>query len=1207
MKNSKRGPLSIKGIFALILVFLNPLFTNTIKAQAFEKTLDNAVGRSIAKDGNLIRVETCEDSSRVDLLFDQAGNVVRTERNFRGSCGLQRLADGSFIVETYSTNSSGNTVKLTKNLRSDGTLISSKTLMYPLKNSYISDKNGSFMYFENPYVPNVNTTKYMVNRYDSVGNRLAQYVLDTALLGGQYIYYYTNSEHIYAYKKAYDSYDIIKIWKFDKGGNLLATIPYNRGCRIIESNKDGKKLLFTGGYCTSVCVPNSLNYMDSDNGETVATMSINDNYLLYRTNAIHTDSEDNVWLVASDSEPCFGRYCGPSKIRLSILKFSKDGKLLFRKEYYHNVPLFTNDPQFRNVIAKDFIINDDGTIVIMGTKDTKLWLLKLNCSGEAVSTVPIATPFTYSDYLLNPKVWIRSTTINNATISTLDSFTFNGFRSYSLFKTPITTLQRGQTYPLSINVKTDSVQNLSKTYAGIWFDFNRNGQFDSTERVTLTKNNDVYSGTLQVPLNAAKGLVNVKARVRLNQQTLPNTYEAEGETEDYFVTIEGTNANACDNDTEAPTLRCPNTYTTNDTSKMVLPRPSFQDNCTDSANIIIAATYTDSFKFPVGRTSVTYSATDRSCNTSTCRFDVEVQATVSPDLTLANVNFRDPSVYLNGIAYFSFDAKNIGTGNATNAFTIKSYLSKDRVLDALDYQNGVISTANYPAGANILQIQGAMRLEASVFYGDYYLILKIDADNQITESNENNNVVASGNTIAVVPDSSCRYQDSLQLVRLYYATGGVNWTIKWDLSTPLNTWYNVKLTSEGCVKWLSLQTNNLIGTLPSNWRLSKIDTLTLHNNKLFDIVSNFEFMPNLKKLWLSDNQFNGNIPNFDLLNLEDLSLERNKLTGVIPNFNLPKLTNLNLSANQLSDTIPNFNLTNLRDIRIAENNLTKISNLNLPNLQVLRMSFNKLSNLQILDLPKLEELDINNNQLIGVIPTFNLPNLTYLNLRGNQLSGAFPTFNLPKLKELYLSFNQLNDTISNFTLNEIETIDLSYNQLSGKIPSLSLPRLANISFNNNRFSGNIPDFNFPLIRRIALSFNQLSGCIPLSFKAYCGKNISINNNPNLATQDFAAFCSAANTGACTVATHELSFIENQSIHPTITENNIVLELESIEDKQIDVDIINTLGNIMLKKHLKIAKGNNQLNFDVGNLPNALYFIQTSVGINRNVPMKFVKF
>jgi GEVED domain len=119
----------------------------------------------------------------------------------------------------------------------------------------------------------------------------------------------------------------------------------------------------------------------------------------------------------------------------------------------------------------------------------------------------------------------------------------------------------------------DSIQNLNRTNAEILFDFNRNGQFDSTERFALTKNNNVYSGTVQVPLNAAKGLVNVSARVRLNQQMQSVIYPNVSEIEDYFVTIEGTNANTCDNDTEAPTLRCPNTYTTTDTSTMVLPRP----------------------------------------------------------------------------------------------------------------------------------------------------------------------------------------------------------------------------------------------------------------------------------------------------------------------------------------------------------------------------------------------------------------------------------------------------------------------------------------------------------------------------------------------------------------------------------------------------------------------------------------------------------
>ena len=127
------------------------------------------------------------------------------------------------------------------------------------------------------------------------------------------------------------------------------------------------------------------------------------------------------------------------------------------------------------------------------------------------------------------------------------------------------------------------------------------------------------------------------------------------------------------------------------------------------------------------------------------------------DLTLANLNVPTPSVLQGNILNFAFDLKNIGTSNATTNFNIKSYLSKDQTLSADDYQDGSVPTANLAAGVTTAQVGGAMTVRNTVAAGSYYLILKVDGDDQITESNENNNVIVSTSTIAVtsVPTNAC--------------------------------------------------------------------------------------------------------------------------------------------------------------------------------------------------------------------------------------------------------------------------------------------------------------------------------------------------------------------------------------------------------------------------------------------------------------------
>jgi Leucine-rich repeat (LRR) protein len=410
---------------------------------------------------------------------------------------------------------------------------------------------------------------------------------------------------------------------------------------------------------------------------------------------------------------------------------------------------------------------------------------------------------------------------------------------------------------------------------------------------------------------------------------------------------------------------------------------------------------------------------------------------ILPDLTLANLTIPTPSVQQGNILNFKFDAKNIGTGAATGSFTIKSYLSTDQFLDASDYQNGSIPTANYAVGQNILQIDGAMFVSNAVAAGNYYLLLKIDADNQIAEKNEDNNVIYSSGLITVssVLTNSCRYKDSLQLVSLYQSTAGAYWTTKWDLSKPIDTWYGVALDPEGCVRAVALPNNNLQSRLP-DLNLPKLTYLGLDDNKMTGELPLSLNLPNLTQLFLNKNQFFGSLGYllyYDFPNLTDIYLGDNQFSGTIANFNFPKLTGLFLYKNQLSGVLPNFNL---------------------------------------------------------------LPNLKSLVLYTNQLSGSIPDFNIPTLV----------------------TLVIDSNQLSGTIPNFNLPNLVNLSLVNNQLSGTIPSFNLPFLAYLHLEKNKLSGCIPLALKAFCGKNVDISTNPNLATQDFAAFCSTNSTGACNVTT-----------------------------------------------------------------------------------------
>lgn len=113
-----------------------------------------------------------------------------------------------------------------------------------------------------------------------------------------------------------------------------------------------------------------------------------------------------------------------------------------------------------------------------------------------------------------------------------------------------------------------------------------------------------------------------------------------------------------------------------------------------------------------------------------------------PDLTLSNLNLTTTNATAGDVLAYNFDLSNNGNETATGDFTIKSYISTDNSISADDIQDGLINTGNISIGTTP-NVPGASTLPANLPQGDYYLILKVDADDEVTESNEGNNVIVS--------------------------------------------------------------------------------------------------------------------------------------------------------------------------------------------------------------------------------------------------------------------------------------------------------------------------------------------------------------------------------------------------------------------------------------------------------------------------------
>ena len=140
---------------------------------------------------------------------------------------------------------------------------------------------------------------------------------------------------------------------------------------------------------------------------------------------------------------------------------------------------------------------------------------------------------------------------------------------------------------------------------------------------------------------------------------------------------------------------------------------------------------------------------------------------------------------------------------------------------------------------------------------------------------------APATTAAVGVSAACAGQRDA-LVALYNATNGDNWLS----DSPVDNWFGVYASNDGCVNGLLLLDNQLSGGLPSELgQLVNLEWLDLDENHLTGAIPpELGKLANLEQLDLRENQLTGVIPPElgKLANLEQLDLLENQLTGAIP-------------------------------------------------------------------------------------------------------------------------------------------------------------------------------------------------------------------------------------------------------------------------------------------------------------------------------------
>ncbi|PRQ32125.1 putative leucine-rich repeat domain, L domain-containing protein [Rosa chinensis] len=300
--------------------------------------------------------------------------------------------------------------------------------------------------------------------------------------------------------------------------------------------------------------------------------------------------------------------------------------------------------------------------------------------------------------------------------------------------------------------------------------------------------------------------------------------------------------------------------------------------------------------------------------------------------------------------------------------------------------------------------------------------------------------------------------------------------------------------------------------------------LSLYNNLLSGTIPSLVYsLPSLEYLHLGNNEFTGNIKDFQSLSLSYLYLNNNKLHGMIPSsiYGLVKLSDLYIASNNLSGVVKfeKFqNLQSLIHLDLSYNRLTvsfqNFSNYTLPKLSSLHMSGCKITQFPhfLRTSTQLRSLDLSNNQIQGNVPTWVLDvgrnSLSYFNLSHNFLTGTIEQFLWKNIEVVDLSSNLLEGKLpipspsTNFffmwnnqltgalpssicNLTSVEVIDLSNNGLSDRIPQCIgnfSQDLSVLDLHMNQFRGKIPSI-FPkgnILRNLNIHGNQLEGTLPQS-------------------------------------------------------------------------------------------------------------------------------
>jgi GEVED domain/Domain of unknown function DUF11/HYR domain len=730
-------PLSCRVSLAMTLAFFT-LFSTVLTAQPITKTypdITNSGGTAIAEynNGANFLINDCDATySKATYYWTNAqGDLLNTERDFDGSCGQYRI-DADTYIKAQSVGTEPNRDFQFQKLRRDGSVVFTKNYPLPLDNigQFVIPTTDGFLLAGSTQIVGDSLPKIQLIKTDVAGNAQWTKIITQGLVystgvgpngspcnpgslvllksirlfnafqtsDGGFCLFFDRSDIRFAcgFGGGYSQHMI----RLDANGNFLFAMGESAGSlegkTISATSAENGNLIVlmgTGGGDSRTCLFNAYNLMKV-NPLGVQTWSFartgaNCNQTGQQVMSAFTLTNNGYILAATSS----GGLRSVRKINAATGQQMDSLRI--------ELPDYATANKIIETQNKDF--------VLVGRTNNNGYFYRNNFTPSVSGQICASKSTSPWEYWISK---VQFNTINN----TSDKFKDINSLGYSDYTNVVTTLIKGETYPLSITPSLSWIGNLSNAYCRVWIDFNKNNAFETDEVVLEKRGENPFTANVVIRDGAILGTTNARMRVAIKNGNFPNPCEGfpSGEVEDYFV------------------------------------------------------------------------------------------------------NFvNDPNL-----------------------------------------------------------------------------------------------------------NPNCRAQDSLELVRLYNATNGANWTNKWNLNAPMTTWFGVNINSNGCVIRVQLNDNNLVGTLP-DLSLAYVQSFLVNENKLTGTIPNFD-MPNVIALWLNNNQLTGSIPNFNLPKLKFLWLHNNRLTGNIPNFTaLPVVEEFYFHYNQLSGALPDFTaVPNIRSLSFNNNNLS---------------------------------------------------------------------------------------------------------------------------------------------------------------------------------------------------------------------------------------------------------------------------------------------